>query len=132
MTVIRFLWQRKRLYGVLFLGSSSIANYGSAAWYPEMLARNYGLSKTNRQRLRNDLFDRGNYRSWTVFGVSPAASRLCRRKRSDGIDCIHRVDLTRHPCATNAAEHIAGFVAHCFHKYDVLHHGGELSVDHAQ
>ena len=48
MTVIRFLWQRKRLYGVLFLGSSflSIANYGSAAWYPEMLARNYGLSKS--------------------------------------------------------------------------------------
>ena len=48
MDVIRFLWARKRLYGLLFLGSSflSIANYGSSAWYPEMLVRNYGLSKS--------------------------------------------------------------------------------------
>ncbi|NIB41459.1 MFS transporter [Pseudomaricurvus alkylphenolicus] len=43
-----FLWQRKRVYGPLFIGSSciSIASYGSAAWYPEMLTRNYGLSKS--------------------------------------------------------------------------------------
>ncbi len=47
-TVLRFLWDRKRMYGTLFIGSSclSIAAYGSASWYPEFFARNYGLSKT--------------------------------------------------------------------------------------
>ena len=47
-TVARFLWQRKRVYLSLFMGSSSLAmaGYGSAAWYPEFLVRNYGMSKT--------------------------------------------------------------------------------------
>jgi MFS family permease len=47
-TVIRFLWQRKRVYLSLFMGSSllAMAGYGSAAWYPEFLVRNYGMSKT--------------------------------------------------------------------------------------
>ena len=47
-TVLRFLWQRKRVYLALFTGSSmlAMAGYGSAAWYPEFLFRNYGLSKS--------------------------------------------------------------------------------------
>jgi MFS family permease len=47
-TVARFLWQRKRVYLSLFMGSSmlAMAGYGSAAWYPEFLVRNYGMSKT--------------------------------------------------------------------------------------
>ena len=47
-TVTRFLWQRKRVYLSLFMGSSmlAMAGYGSAAWYPEFLVRNYGMSKT--------------------------------------------------------------------------------------
>ena len=47
-TVMRFIWQRKRVYLALFTGSSmmAMAGYGSAAWYPEFLHRNYGLSKT--------------------------------------------------------------------------------------
>lgn len=46
--VARFLWQRRRTYLSLFLGSSmlAMAGYGSAAWYPEMFVRNYGVSKT--------------------------------------------------------------------------------------
>ncbi|MDP6374315.1 MAG: MFS transporter [Pseudomonadales bacterium] len=46
-TVARFLWRRKRVYLSLFLGSSmlAMAGYGSAAWYPEFLVRNYGMSK---------------------------------------------------------------------------------------
>jgi MFS family permease len=47
-TVARFLWSRRRVYLSLFLGSSmmAMAGYGSAAWYPEFLFRNYGLSKS--------------------------------------------------------------------------------------
>ncbi|MDH3645108.1 MAG: MFS transporter, partial [Gammaproteobacteria bacterium] len=47
-SVARFLWQRKRVYLSLFMGSSmlAMAGYGSAAWYPEFLVRNYGMSKT--------------------------------------------------------------------------------------
>ncbi|MEQ8860080.1 MAG: MFS transporter [Pseudomonadales bacterium] len=47
-TVMRFVWARKRVYLTLFLGSSmmAMAGYGNAAWYPEFLFRNYGLSKS--------------------------------------------------------------------------------------
>lgn len=47
-TVGRFVWHRRRVYLSLFLGSSmmAMAGYGNAAWYPEFLFRNYGLSKT--------------------------------------------------------------------------------------
>jgi MFS family permease len=47
-TVLQFLWHRKRVYLSLFTGSSmlAMAGYGSAAWYPEFLYRNYGLSKS--------------------------------------------------------------------------------------
>jgi len=47
-TVLGFLWQRKRMYMSLFLGSSmlAIAGYGNGAWYPELLSRNYGMSKS--------------------------------------------------------------------------------------
>ncbi len=47
-TVMNFMWARKRVFLTLFLGSSmmAMAGYGSAAWYPEMLFRNYGLSKS--------------------------------------------------------------------------------------
>ncbi len=47
-TVASFMWQRKRVYVSLFLGSSmmAMAGYGNAAWYPEFLFRNYGLSKS--------------------------------------------------------------------------------------
>jgi MFS family permease len=43
-----FIWTRRRLYFSLFLGSSmmAMAQYGSAAWYPELFSRNYGFSKT--------------------------------------------------------------------------------------
>ena len=47
-TVARFIWQRKRVYLSLFFGASmmAMAGYGNAAWYPEFLFRNYGLSKS--------------------------------------------------------------------------------------
>ena len=47
-TVANFLWQRKRTYLALFMGSSmlAMAGYGSAAWYPEFFVRTYGVSKT--------------------------------------------------------------------------------------
>jgi MFS family permease len=46
--VARFLWRRRRVYLPLFVGSSLLAMAGTGAtnWYPEMLHRNYGLSKT--------------------------------------------------------------------------------------
>ncbi len=46
-TVARFLWQRKRTYLSLFMGSSmlAMAGYGSAAWYPEFFVRTYGMSR---------------------------------------------------------------------------------------
>jgi MFS family permease len=46
--VFTYIWTRKRLYLALFFGSSmmAMAQYGSAAWYPEMLFRNYGFSKS--------------------------------------------------------------------------------------
>ncbi len=46
-TLVRFLWQRKRVYLALFFGSSllAMAGYGSSAWYPEFLVRNYGMSR---------------------------------------------------------------------------------------
>ncbi|MDX1382437.1 MAG: MFS transporter [Thermoanaerobaculia bacterium] len=46
-TLVDFLWRRRRAYLSLFLGSSllSMAGYGSSAWYPEFLVRNYGMSK---------------------------------------------------------------------------------------
>ena len=45
--VLRFLWQRKRTYLSLFVGSSmlSMAAYGSSAWYPEFFIRTYGVSR---------------------------------------------------------------------------------------
>lgn len=47
-SVARFVWQRKRLYLSLFFGSSmmAMAGYGNAAWYPEFLFRNYGMTKS--------------------------------------------------------------------------------------
>lgn len=47
-TVARFIWRRKRVYLSLFLGSAmmAMAGYGNAAWYPEFLFRNHGLSKS--------------------------------------------------------------------------------------
>ena len=47
-TVARFLWQRKRTYLSLFMGSSmlAMAGYGSAAWYPEFFVRTYGMSRS--------------------------------------------------------------------------------------
>ncbi|MEM7080003.1 MAG: MFS transporter, partial [Pseudomonadota bacterium] len=44
-----FIWARKRVYITLFLGASmmAMAGYGASAWYPELLTRNYGMSKTN-------------------------------------------------------------------------------------
>lgn len=47
-TVARFVWQRRRVYLSLFFGSSmmAMAGYGNAAWYPEFLFRNYGMSKS--------------------------------------------------------------------------------------
>lgn len=47
-TAAKFLWDRRRTYLSLFLGSSmlAMAGYGSAAWYPEMFVRNYGITKT--------------------------------------------------------------------------------------
>ncbi len=46
--VARFIWRRRRVYLSLFIGSSLLAMAGTGAtnWYPEMLHRNYGLSKT--------------------------------------------------------------------------------------
>jgi MFS family permease len=46
--VFLFIWRRRRVYLSLFLGSSmmAMAGYGSAAWYPEMLSRNYGMTKS--------------------------------------------------------------------------------------
>lgn len=47
-TVAHFIWHRRRVYLSLFFGSSmmAMAGYGNAAWYPEFLFRNYGLSKS--------------------------------------------------------------------------------------
>ena len=47
-TVASFLWQRKRTYLSLFMGSSmlAMAGYGSAAWYPEFFVRTYGVSRS--------------------------------------------------------------------------------------
>jgi len=47
-SVGRFIWVRRRVYLTLFLGSSmlAMAGYGSAAWYPEFLFRNYGMTKS--------------------------------------------------------------------------------------
>ncbi len=44
---VRFIWERRRCYLPLFIGSSmlAMAGYGSSAWYPEFLIRNYGLSR---------------------------------------------------------------------------------------
>jgi predicted MFS family arabinose efflux permease len=45
--VLKFLWDRKRTYLALFVGSSmlSMAAYGSTAWYPEFFIRTYGVSR---------------------------------------------------------------------------------------
>ncbi len=45
----RFMWARCRVYLTLFLGSSmmAMAGYGTGAWYPELFARHYGMSKTD-------------------------------------------------------------------------------------
>ena len=47
-TVARFIWYRRRVYLTLFFGASmmAMAGYGNAAWHPEFLFRNYGLSKS--------------------------------------------------------------------------------------
>ncbi|MBV1878475.1 MAG: MFS transporter [Pseudomonadales bacterium] len=46
--VVDFIWQRRRTYLCLLLGSSmmAMAQYGSGAWYPELFTRNYGMSKS--------------------------------------------------------------------------------------
>ena len=43
----RYMWARKRVYLTLFLGASmmAMAGYGTLAWYPELFARHYGMSK---------------------------------------------------------------------------------------
>lgn len=46
--VARFIGARWQVYVTLFLGAAmmAMAGYGNAAWYPEFLFRNYGMSKT--------------------------------------------------------------------------------------
>ncbi len=82
-TVFGFIWQRRRVYLSLFLGSSmmAMAGYGNAAWYPEFLFRNYGLSKS----------EAGTYYGTIVLAAGSLgvlfgawfANRLLRRGHTD-------------------------------------------------
>ena len=103
-----------------------------------MLARNYGLSKSET----GSAFGMIYLIAGTIGEVMAGpflASRLQRTGYADAnvrtvliASIVSILPATLAPLM-GSAEHIAGFVAHCFHKYDVLgHHGGELSVDHAQ
>ena len=47
VTLAKFLWRRRRVYLSLFCATAmlAMAGYGSGGWYPEMLVRNYGMSR---------------------------------------------------------------------------------------
>ena len=47
--VASYIWQHGRTYITLFLGASmmAMAGYGTSAWYPELFARHYDMSKTD-------------------------------------------------------------------------------------
>jgi len=46
--VAAHLWKQRRLYGALIFGIAmfSVVGQGSGAWYPELLMRNYAMSKS--------------------------------------------------------------------------------------
>jgi MFS family permease len=78
-TVVRFLWERRRTYGSLFLGSSllAVAGFGTTAWYPEFLVRSYGLSKADAGAAYGTIYLVGG-----MFGVfaGPLLVRVLERR----------------------------------------------------
>ncbi len=83
-TVLGYLWQRKRMYVNLFLGSSllAMAGYGNAAWYPEFLTRVYSMSKTDIGLYYGSIMMVGG--SIGVMGAAWVAQRMVARGQSDG------------------------------------------------
>jgi len=82
--VLRYLWQRKRMYVNLFLGSSmlAMAGYGNAAWYPEFLTRVYGMSKSNIGLYYGTIMMVGG--SLGVMGAAWIAQRMVLGGHTDG------------------------------------------------
>jgi MFS family permease len=82
--VVGYLWQRKRMYVNLFLGSSllAMAGYGNAAWYPEFLTRVYGMSKTDIGLYYGTIMMVGG--SIGVMGAAWVSQRMVAHGRTDG------------------------------------------------
>jgi MFS family permease len=82
--VLSYLWQRKRMYVNLFLGSSllAMAGYGNAAWYPEFLTRVYGMSKTDIGLYYGTIMMVGG--SIGVMGAAWVSQRMVAHGRTDG------------------------------------------------
>ena len=82
--VLRYLWQRKRMYVNLFLGSSmlAMAGYGNAAWYPEFLTRVYDMSKSEIGLYYGSIMIVGG--SLGVMGAAWVAQRLVAGGHTDG------------------------------------------------
>ena len=77
--VMVFMWQRRRVYLCLLLGSSlmAMAQYGSAAWYPELFTRKYGFSKSEAGVTFGTIVLIGG--SLGVLGAAWCASQLKQR-----------------------------------------------------
>ena len=82
--VVGYLWQRKRMYVNLFLGSSmlAMAGYGNAAWYPEFLTRVYGMSKSDIGLYYGTIMMVGG--SLGVMGAAWVAQRMVAGGHTDG------------------------------------------------
>jgi len=82
--VLSYLWQRKRMYVNLFLGSSmlAMAGYGNAAWYPEFLTRIYGMSKSDIGLYYGTIMMVGG--SLGVMGAAWVAQRMVAGGQTDG------------------------------------------------
>jgi len=82
--VLGYLWQRKRMYVNLFLGSSmlAMAGYGNAAWYPEFLTRVYAMSKSDIGLYYGTIMMVGG--SLGVMGAAWVAQRMVAGGHTDG------------------------------------------------
>jgi len=58
LEVAAHLWQQRRLYGALIFGISmlSVVGQGSGVWYPELLMRTHGMSKSEAGSIIGLLF----------------------------------------------------------------------------
>ena len=137
---VKFVWERKRVYLPLFIGSSmlAMAGYGSSAWYPRVpdpQLRPEPRGRRNELRDDHDHHGGGRHHGGALDREPPRGARLqgrlCAHPAGDDADRHAAFDSgavggqrDAHPAGTGPRDDLLGRLPG--------RHGGCVSADHAQ